>query len=413
MSDEIPEPTTGAPIIVGGDGSLIVPDEPIVCFIEGDGAGPELWAATRRVLDAAVARAYGPARRIVWREVLAGAKAHARLGSWLPPRALTQLQHHVLAIKGPLETPEGAGFRSLSVAIRQMLDLYAAVRPIRWLRGVPSPVRHPEAVDVILFQENTEGVHAGLEWPAGSDEVEALIAFLRDELGVVTLRFPQTTALGLKPVSEEGSHRLVAAAIQHALDHDLPSVTLVHQGDTMQHTEGAFASWGLALAEQRFGDRVFTALQHARIAGSQGLQAAERAQQQARDQRRVLIHSVPTDAMLQQILTRPGEHPVIAALSLSGGHLAGALAAQVGGPGIAPVANINYTNGVSVYEAGHGTVPRHAGSDKVNPSALSLSGAMMLRRMGWDEASDLVVHGIERAISDKQVTHDLHRWMEG
>lgn len=413
MSDEIPEPTSGTPITVGDDGALIVPHDPIVCYIEGDGAGPELWAATRRALDAAITRAYRGDRTIAWHEVLAGGKAHARTGSWLPYQTLTQLQRYVLAIKGPLETPPGAGFRSLSVAIRQTLDLYASVRPVRWIPDTPSPVRHPEAIDVIVFRENVEDVYAGIEWPAGSEEVSALIAFLRDELGVATLRFPQTTAMGLKPVSEEGTQRLVAAAIQHALDHGLPSVTIVHQGDVMGCTEGAFAAWAHALAEARFGQRVFTAAQQDQIARAEGHDTAQRALQQARDQGRVVIRDVLAGAMIQQVLTDPAAHPVIATLNLNGDYLSGALSAQVGGPGIAPSGNINYTNGVSVYEATHGTVPHHAGEDKVNPSALMLSGAMMLRRMGWDEAADLVTAGIAAAIGDKQVTYDLHRRMEG
>ena len=395
------------------NGNLLVPDNPIVPFIRGDGTGPDIWAAAQRVFDAAVHKAYDGARRIVWHEVFAGEKAHGRFGEWLPQDTLDHISRYKIGIKGPLTTPVGGGIRSLNVAIRQRLDLYSCVRPVRWFQGVPSPVKRPEDVDMIIFRENSEDIYAGVEWAEGTDEVRKVLAFLRDEMGVTKVRFPETSGIGIKPVSRQGTERLVRAALKHAMTHGLPSVTLVHKGNIMKFTEGAFKSWGYALAEREFGDHVFTWAQYDRIAEESGKDAANAAQQQAIDGGAILVKDVIADAMLQQILTRPREYSVIATLNLNGDYISDALAAQVGGIGIAPGANINYDTGVSMYEATHGTAPKYAGQDKVNPSSVILSGEVMLRRLGWDEAADLIVQGIERAITDKQVTYDFHRLMDG
>jgi isocitrate dehydrogenase len=413
MSARIPEPARGTAITVGSDGELNVPNDPVVCFIEGDGIGPDIWRASVRVFDAAVRKAYGGERAIAWHEVFAGQKAKDRFDEWLPADTLEHVQRYLIGIKGPLTTPVGGGIRSLNVALRQDLDLYACVRPVRWFTGVPSPVKDPGAVDMIIFRENSEDIYAGIEWAAGTPEAQKLVAFLRDEMGVKKIRFPETSGIGIKPVSQEGTDRLVRAAVQHALDHRLPSVTLVHKGNIMKFTEGAFKVWGYALAEREFGDRVFTWAQYDRLAEEQGKEAAEAAQRAAVSAGKVIVKDVIADAMLQQVLTRPGDYSVIATLNLNGDYLSDALAAQVGGIGIAPGANINYRTGISVYEATHGTAPKYADQDKVNPSSVILSGEMMLRRMGWNEAADLIVRGVEAAISDKQVTYDFHRLMDG
>lgn len=395
------------------NGKLQVPDNPIVPFIEGDGIGPDIWASAVRVFDAAVEKAYGGDRKIVWKEVLCGQKAFDQTGEWLPEQTLNDIEEYLVAIKGPLTTPVGGGIRSLNVALRQKLDLYACVRPVRWFNGVPSPVKQPDLVDMVIFRENTEDIYAGIEYNNGTPEVDKLKRFLIDEMGVTQIRFPDTVSLGIKPVSEEGTERLVRAAIQYAVDQKRPSVTLVHKGNIMKFTEGKFKEWGYALAEREFGDKVFTWAQYDRIAAEQGNQAAAEAQKKALAGGAILVKDVIADAFLQQILLRPAEYEVIATLNLNGDYISDALAAAVGGIGIAPGANINYSTGMAIFEATHGTAPKYAGLDKVNPSSVILSGVMMLEYMGWKEAGDLIIKGIEGSISKKRVTYDFERLMDG
>jgi isocitrate dehydrogenase len=378
-------------ITMGTDG-LTVPDEPIIPFIEGDGIGPDIWAASSRVFDAAVERAYGGTRRIEWVEVLAGQKGFDETGEWLPQPTIDSLRDHLVGIKGPLTTPVGGGIRSLNVAIRQIMDLYACVRPVRWYRGVPSPVVHPEKIDMVIFRENTEDVYAGLEVAAGSAEAKRLIEFLEAELGWV---IRPDSGVGIKPISETGTKRLVRAAIRHALANKRRSVTLVHKGNIMKFTEGAFRGWGYDVAKDEFGDRTVS---WEECGGDPG--------------DRTLIKDVIADAFLQQILTRGDDYDVIATMNLNGDYISDALAAQVGGIGIAPGANINYDTGHAVFEATHGTAPKYAGQDKVNPGSVILSGALMLRYIGWGDAADRIEHGIEAAIGDRVVTYDLARMME-
>ncbi len=403
---------SGAKVTIA-NGKLQVPDEPIIPFIEGDGTGPDIWAASVRVLDAAVEKAYGGKRKIHWREVLAGQKAFDTTGEWLPQETLDVIEEHLVAIKGPLTTPVGGGIRSLNVALRQRLDLYACVRPVQYFDGVPSPVKQPEQVDMIIFRENTEDIYAGIEYLHGTAELDKLKQFLINEMGVKSIRFPNTVSLGIKPVSIEGTERLARAAIDYALDNNKPSVTLVHKGNIMKYTEGKFKEWGYAMAEREYGDKVFTWAQYDRIAAQQGQDAADAAQKEALGRGALLIKDVIADAFLQQILTRPSEYSVIATLNLNGDYISDALAAQVGGIGIAPGANINYTNGCAIFEATHGTAPKYAGLDKVNPSSVILSGEMMFRYMGWKEAADLIVKAMNAAIGKKRVTYDFHRLMEG
>lgn len=395
------------------NGKLIVPDDPIIPFIEGDGIGPDIWAASERVLDAAVEKAYGGKRRIHWKEVLAGQKAFDATGEWLPDDTLHAIEEYLVAIKGPLTTPVGGGIRSLNVALRQKLDLFACLRPVRWFTGVPSPVKRPDQIDMVIFRENTEDIYAGIEYLHGTAELEKVKKFLIEEMGVTQIRFPDTVSLGIKPVSKEGTERLVKSAIDYAIDNGLPSVTLVHKGNIMKFTEGKFKEWGYEVAEREYGDKTFTWAQYDRIAADQGREAANKAQEEALANGAVLIKDSIADAFLQQILTRPGEYSVIATLNLNGDYISDALAAQVGGIGIAPGANINYTTGRAIFEATHGTAPKYAGLDKVNPSSVILSGEMMFRYMGWKEAADLVIKGVEGAISNKRVTYDFHRLMEG
>ncbi|MCB0670202.1 MAG: NADP-dependent isocitrate dehydrogenase [Saprospiraceae bacterium] len=395
------------------NGKLQVPDNPIVPFIEGDGIGPDIWASAVRVFDAAVEKAYGGDRKIVWKEVLCGQKAFDQTGEWLPEQTLNDIEEYLVAIKGPLTTPVGGGIRSLNVALRQKLDLYACVRPVRWFNGVPSPVKQPDLVDMVIFRENTEDIYAGIEYNNGTPEVDKLKRFLIDEMGVTQIRFPDTVSLGIKPVSVEGTERLVRAAIQYAVDQKRPSVTLVHKGNIMKFTEGKFKEWGYALAEREFGDKVFTWAQYDRIAAEQGNQAAAEAQKKALAGGAILVKDVIADAFLQQILLRPAEYEVIATLNLNGDYISDALAAAVGGIGIAPGANINYSTGMAIFEATHGTAPKYAGLDKVNPSSVILSGVMMLEYMGWKEAGDLIIKGIEGSISKKRVTYDFERLMDG
>ncbi len=395
------------------NGKLNVPHDPILPFIEGDGIGPDIWAAAVRVFDAAVEKAYGEERKIHWKEVLAGQKAFDQTGEWLPEETLNAIKEYLVAIKGPLTTPVGGGIRSLNVALRQKLDLYACVRPVRHFEGVPSPVKHPEKVDMVIFRENTEDIYAGIEYNTGSTEAEKLKKFLMEEMGVTQIRFPDTVSLGIKPVSIEGTERLVRAAINYALDSDLPSVTLVHKGNIMKFTEGKFKEWGYEMAEREFGDKVFTWAEYDRIAAEKGRDAANAAQDKALKNGALLIKDVIADAFLQQILTRPDEYSVIATLNLNGDYISDALAAEVGGIGIAPGANINYNTGRAIFEATHGTAPKYAGQDKVNPSSVILSGEMMFRYMGWKEAADHIVKGIAGAISKKRVTYDFERQMDG
>ena len=392
---------------------LNVPNDPIIPFIEGDGIGPDIWAAAERVLDAAVEKAYNGERKIHWKEILAGQKAFDQTGEWLPQASLDAIDEYLIAIKGPLTTPVGGGIRSLNVALRQKLDLYACVRPVRYFNGVPSPVKAPEKVDMVIFRENTEDIYAGIEYLHGTEGVEKLKKFLVEEMGVTQIRFPDTVSLGIKPVSVEGTERLVRAAINYAIDNKLPSVTLVHKGNIMKFTEGKFKDWGYELAEREFGDQVFTWAQYDRIAAEEGREAANQAQSEALANGAILIKDSIADAFLQQILTRPAEYSVIATLNLNGDYVSDALAAEVGGIGIAPGANINYKTGKAIFEATHGTAPKYAGLDKVNPSSVILSGEMMLRYMGWNEAADLIVKGIEGSISAKRVTYDFERLMDG
>ncbi|MCB0559803.1 MAG: NADP-dependent isocitrate dehydrogenase [Lewinellaceae bacterium] len=395
------------------NGKLIVPDDPILPFIEGDGIGPDIWAASERVLDAAVEKAYGGKRKIYWKEVLAGQKAFDATGEWLPDETLEAIEKYLVAIKGPLTTPVGGGIRSLNVALRQKLDLFACLRPVRWFTGVPSPVKRPEQIDMVIFRENTEDIYAGIEYLDGTPELEKVKKFLIEEMGVTQIRFPNTVSLGIKPVSKEGTERLVKSAIDYALDNGLPSVTLVHKGNIMKFTEGKFKEWGYQVAEREYAGKVFTWAQYDRIAADEGREAANKAQEEALGKGAILIKDSIADAFLQQILTRPSEYSVIATLNLNGDYISDALAAQVGGIGIAPGANINYTTGRAIFEATHGTAPKYAGLDKVNPSSVILSGEMMFRYMGWKEAADLVIKGVEGAISKKRVTYDFHRLMEG
>ncbi|MBN6188015.1 NADP-dependent isocitrate dehydrogenase [Aneurinibacillus sp. BA2021] len=406
-------PTHGEKITVDSTGTLNVPNNPIVPYIEGDGTGPDIWNASVRVLDAAVEKAYNGEKKIAWYEVYAGEKSFNKYGEWLPKDTLTAINEYLVAIKGPLTTPVGGGIRSINVALRQELDLYACVRPVQYFQGVPSPVKHPEYTNMVIFRENTEDIYAGIEWQEGSDEVQKVIAFLKNEMGVNKIRFPETSGIGIKPVSKEGTSRLVRAAIQYALDNNRKSVTLVHKGNIMKFTEGAFKSWGYELAEKEFGDKVFTWAQYDRIAEEQGKDAANKAQAEAEEAGKLIVKDSIADAFLQQILTRPAEYDVVATLNLNGDYVSDALAAQVGGIGIAPGANINYNTGRAIFEATHGTAPKYAGLDKVNPSSVILSGEMMLRHLGWTEAADLLIRSIEKTIASKQVTYDFARLMEG
>jgi isocitrate dehydrogenase len=377
------------------NGTLHVPSNPIIPFIEGDGTGPDIWRASRHVFDAAVAKAYGGERQIAWLEVFAGDKAKAKVDTYLPDETLQAIQHYLVAIKGPLGTPVGGGIRSLNVALRQLLDLYACVRPVRYFKGVPSPVKNPEHVDMVIFRENTEDIYAGVEWPAGSPEVRKVVEFLQREIGVKKIRFPDTSAVGIKPISQEGTARLVRAALHHAVRYSLPNVTLVHKGNIMKFTEGGFRDWGYALARDEFGAVEIDGGPWCRMPNG------------------TIVKDVIADAFLQQILTRPKEYSVIATTNLNGDYISDALAAQVGGIGIAPGANINYITGHAVFEATHGTAPKYADQDRVNPGSVILSGEMMFRYMGWDEAADLIIHSLEKTIAEKRVTYDFERMMEG
>ena len=379
-------------------GTINVPDYPIIPYIEGDGTGPDIWQAAVHVFDIAVEKAYGDQRKIHWHEVLAGEKSYRSNGDWLPQSTLDTIKSHLVAIKGPLTTPVGGGIRSLNVALRQKLDLYACVRPVRWLKGVPSPVKKPNLVDMVIFRENTEDIYAGIEWMHGTKELEQVKSFLMDEMKVTNIRFPDTASLGVKPVSKEGTQRLVRSAIEEALVKGRKSVTLVHKGNIMKFTEGAFRDWGYEVAREDYNSKDLDGGPW-QVIDHQG--------------RELIVKDVIADAFLQQILLRPAEYDIIATTNLNGDYISDALAAIVGGIGIAPGANINYTSGHAIFEATHGTAPKYAGQDKVNPSSLILSGVMMLEYVGWHEAADLIVSGIESAINKKRVTYDFHRLMEG
>lgn len=395
------------------NGVLNVPNHPVVPFIEGDGTGPDIWASASRVLDAAVEKAYNGEKKIVWKEVLAGEKAFNQTGEWLPNETLETINEYLIAIKGPLTTPIGGGIRSLNVALRQELDLYVCLRPVRWFEGVPSPVKRPQDTDMVIFRENTEDIYAGIEYAKGSDEVKKLISFLQNEMGVNKIRFPETSGLGIKPVSEEGTERLVRAAIEYAIKEGRKSLTLVHKGNIMKFTEGAFKNWGYELVEREYGDKVFTWAQYDRIKDEQGTEAANQAQADAEAQGKIIVKDAIADIFLQQILTRPREFDVVATMNLNGDYISDALAAQVGGIGIAPGANINYVTGHAIFEATHGTAPKYAGLDKVNPSSVILSGVLMLEHLGWNEAAKLIVDSMEKSIASKVVTYDFARLMDG
>ena len=394
-------------------GKLNIPDQPVIPFIEGDGTGPDIWRAAARVLDAAVERAYSGQKKIHWYEIFAGEKAYNIFNEWAPQDGFDAIRYYYVAIKGPLTTPVGGGIRSLNVTLRQKLDLYTCLRPVRYLEGVPSPVKRPQDVDMVVFRENSEDIYAGIEWEAESSAAKKLIKYLQDEFGVSKIRFPETTAIGITPISIEGTERLVRAAIKYAISHDRKSVTIVHKGNIMKFTEGGFKNWGYALAEREFGEYVFTWQQYDRIKAEQGGEAADKAQADALAAGRILIKDVICDAFLQQILTRPKEYDVIATMNLNGDYLSDALAAQVGGIGIAPGANINYDTGHAVFEATHGTAPKYAGLDKVNPGSVILSGVMMLEYMEWQVAADLIVNAITKTIQQKTVTYDFARLMDG
>jgi isocitrate dehydrogenase len=390
----LPAPAGGDAIVMH-QGRIQVPTTPIIPFIEGDGTGPDIWRASQHVFDQAVQHAYGKRRRIAWLEVLAGEKAKDRLNSWLPEETLATIDHFLVAIKGPLTTPVGGGFRSLNVALRQKLDLYACVRPVRYFSGVPSPVKAPEAVNMVIFRENTEDIYAGIEYKAGTEDARRVLEFLQHDMGVQTIRFPDTSAIGIKPISVEGSKRLIRSAIDYALAQKYESVTLVHKGNIMKFTEGGFRDWGYALAREEYGAADLDGGPWCRLPGG------------------LIIKDVIADAFLQQILTRPRDYGVIATMNLNGDYISDALAAQVGGIGIAPGANINYSTGHAIFEATHGTAPKYAGQDKVNPGSVILSGEMMFRYLGWHEAADLIVSSLEKTIAQKRVTYDFERLMSG
>jgi len=441
MAFTLQPPASGEPITML-EGKLNVPDNPIIPFIEGDGTGPDIWRASVRVLDAAVERAYGAQRRIAWYEVYAGEKANEMYGEaiWLPQDTLDAMSRYVVGIKGPLTTPVGGGIRSLNVALRQQLDLYVCLRPVRWFKGVPSPVRHPEKVDMVIFRENTEDIYAGIEWAAGTPEAAHVLEFLQAEFPKMfdKIRFgtpervndwrsatvgqttdlekfgtPVQVGIGLKPVSLHGSERLIAAAVEYAIANGRKSVTLVHKGNIMKFTEGAFRDWGYYLVEQKYSDRCYTWSQWERTKKEKGEDAANQEQKDALAAGKILVKDAIADITLQQVLTRPNEFDVIATLNLNGDYLSDALAAQVGGIGIAPGANINYVTGAAIFEATHGTAPKYANLDKVNPGSVILSGEMMLRYMGWTEAADMIIRGMDGAISAGTVTYDFARLMDG
>ena len=400
--DKIEIPAGGEKITMGDDGLLHVPDRPILPFIEGDGTGEDITRACMTVWNAAVEKAYGGDRRVSWMEIYAGDKANEVYGEtiWLPPETLDAVKEFTVAIKGPLTTPVGGGIRSLNVALRQELDLYVCLRPVRWFEGVPSPVAHPEQTNMVIFRENSEDIYAGIEYEAGTPEAEKVIKFLQEEMGATKIRFPGSSGIGIKPISEEGTYRLVRAALQYAIDNNRPSVTLVHKGNIMKFTEGAFRDWGYDIARKEFGAKDLDG-------------GPWQVFKNPNSGEEIIVKDVIADAFLQQILTRPADYGVIATMNLNGDYISDALAACVGGIGIAPGANINYVTGLAIFEATHGTAPKYAGQDKVNPGSLILSGEMMFRYMGWTEVADLIIKGMDTTISKKTVTYDFHRLMDG
>ena len=410
MFENLVPPAEGSPITMTPQG-LKVPDQPIIPFIEGDGTGPDIWRASVRVLDAAVEKAYRGKRKIVWFEVFAGQKSYDKYGTWLPEDTVNAFKNYLVGIKGPLTTPIGGGYRSLNVTLRQTLDLYVCLRPVRYFNGVPSPVKRPELVDMVIFRENTEDIYAGVEWEAGTPEVKKVIAFLQDAMGVKKIRFPETSGIGIKPVSSEGSKRLIRAAINYAIKNGRKSVTMVHKGNIMKYTEGGFRDWGYELADEEFADKTYTWSRWGETKKEQGEEAANAEQEKALAAGKILVKDAIADIALQQVLTRPKEFDVIATMNLNGDYISDALAAQVGGIGIAPGGNINFDTGHAIFEATHGTAPKYANLDKVNPGSVTLSGEMMLRYMGWTEAADLVIKGMGNAIGAREVTYDFERLM--
>jgi isocitrate dehydrogenase len=408
-------PSTGKAITMGAGRELAVPDQPIIPFIEGDGTGRDIWRASVRVLDAAVTKAYGGKRAIAWYEVFAGEKAYNQFNNWLPDETVEAFRTYLVGIKGPLTTPIGGGIRSLNVALRQLLDLYVCLRPVRWFKGVPSPVKRPQDVDMVIFRENTEDIYAGIEFEAESEGAKKVLAFLEKEFpkDFKKVRFPLTAGIGIKPVSREGTERLARAAIEYALENKRKSLTFVHKGNIMKFTEGAFMRWGYALAQREFGDKVYTWQTWEKTKADKGEAAANDEQKAALAAGKLLVKDAIADIALQQVLTRAPDFDVIATLNLNGDYLSDALAAQVGGIGIAPGGNINYVTGHAIFEATHGTAPKYADLDRVNPGSVILSGEMMLRHMGWKEAADLVIHGMDGAIASKRVTYDFARMMDG
>jgi isocitrate dehydrogenase len=407
-------PSDGAKITIR-NGKLNVPDKPIIPFIEGDGTGRDIWRASVRVIDAAVQKAYSGKRQIKWMEVYAGEKSFNLFGTWLPDETVEAYRDYLVGIKGPLTTPVGGGIRSLNVALRQLLDLYVCLRPVRWFNGVPSPVKHPEKVNVVIFRENTEDIYAGIEFEAESPDAKKFLALFKENFPneYKKIRFPETSGIGIKPVSREGSERLIRAAIKYAIVNKRKSVTFSHKGNIMKYTEGAFRNWGYALAEREFADQVYTWEQWNRTKEAKGEEAANAEQKEALACGKILIKDAIADITLQQVLTRPDEFDIIATMNLNGDYQSDALAAQVGGIGIAPGGNINYETGHAIFEATHGTAPKYADLDMVNPGSVVLSGEMMLRHMGWTEAADLIIKGMDGAIGDKIVTYDFARLMEG
>ncbi|NCQ60364.1 MAG: NADP-dependent isocitrate dehydrogenase [Myxococcales bacterium] len=409
-----PQPTSGTPLSMDGD-KLVVPNDPILPFIEGDGVGPDIMAAAVRVLDAAVEKTFKGEKKIAWYEVFAGQKAFDTYGEWLPQGTLDAFAKYLVGIKGPLTTPIGGGITSLNVALRQTLDLYVCLRPVRHFSGVPSPVKRPGDVDMVIFRENTEDIYAGIEFERGTEDVKKVLAFLKENFPkrFSKIRFPDSCGIGIKPVSEEGTKRLMRAAIQHAISHELPNVTIVHKGNIMKYTEGAFRNWAYQVADQEFAEQTYSWDRWERTKRAKGEQAANAEQKAALASGKILVKDAIADIALQQVLTRPKEFSIIATLNLNGDYLSDALAAQVGGIGIAPGGNANYVNGRAIFEATHGTAPKYAGQDKVNPSSVILSGEMMFRHLGWNAAADLVIKGVEGAIESKRVTYDFARQMEG
>jgi isocitrate dehydrogenase len=411
---KITPPREGAKITIQ-NGKLVVPDQPIIPFIEGDGTGPDIWRASVRVMDAAVAKAYGGKRKIQWMEIYAGEKSNKLFSSWLPDETVAACREYLVSIKGPLTTPVGGGIRSLNVALRQLLDLYVCLRPVRWYKGVPSPVKHPEKVDMAIFRENTEDIYAGIEFEAGTEDNKKFLELFKQHWpkAYAKIRFPESSGIGIKPVSKEGSERLIRSALEYAIKNKRKSLTLVHKGNIQKYTEGSFRNWGYALAEREFAANVYTWEQWERTKAAKGEKDANAEMDAAKKAGKVIVKDAIADITLQQVLTRPDEFDVIATLNLNGDYISDALAAQVGGIGIAPGANINYLTGHAVFEATHGTAPKYANLDKVNPGSVLLSGEMMLRYMGWTEAADSIISAMDKTIGQKTVTYDFARLMEG